>query len=76
MKTGYIIRNGNEYLVARRERRTGSGQWEKVYSMHRYDAARIPDKREAQIIIRKITEAGDEWHMEWFNPLTGEVRPA
>lgn len=72
----FLVMRDNEYLVAYVEMPVGSGQYQPVYSIYKYDAARIPTRAQARHIMNRLKMKGEDWKIVSFNWLTGTVRPA
>ena len=67
----YILRRGKEYLNSWVEYHDGRIRGHAVFSVYRYDAARIRELHQAKRIVRSLMDEGEEWKIIRFNQLTG-----
>lgn len=70
----YLIRRGNEYLVTIAENPTGSGRYQRCFSIYKYDGARIPQLWQAKHVARTIRKQGEEWKIDQFDELNGNTK--
>lgn len=71
-KTEYIIRRGNEYIVAIAWNAKGTNN--PVYSIYRYDAVKIPDLNKAKNVVKKLAKEGENWSIESLKYPGGETK--
>lgn len=70
-KTQYIVKKDSRYLMCRRETFTGSRIWEPVFSIYRYDAARLDSLQIAQAVAMRLGSPGENWEISRFDWMTG-----